>query len=29
LRFGRLREDFRIPGFIAWGDPAAARRFAT
>ena len=26
LRFGRLREDFRIPGFIAWGDPAAARR---
>ena len=29
LRFGRLREDFRIPGFIAWGDPAAARRLAT
>ena len=26
LRFGRLREDFRVPGFIAWGDPAAARR---
>jgi 3'(2'), 5'-bisphosphate nucleotidase len=26
LRFGRLREDFRIPGFIAWGDPAATRR---
>jgi 3'(2'), 5'-bisphosphate nucleotidase len=26
LRFGRLREDFRIPGFIAWGDPAAAKR---
>jgi len=29
LRFGRLREDFRIPGFIAWGDPAAARRLVT
>ena len=29
LRFGRLREDFRIPGFIAWGDPAAARRLMT
>jgi 3'(2'), 5'-bisphosphate nucleotidase len=29
LRFGRLREDFRIPGFIAWGDPAAASRLAT
>jgi 3'(2'), 5'-bisphosphate nucleotidase len=27
LRFGRLREDFRVPAFIAWGDPAAARRF--
>jgi 3'(2'), 5'-bisphosphate nucleotidase len=29
LRFGRLREDFRVPGFIAWGDPAAARRLMT
>jgi 3'(2'), 5'-bisphosphate nucleotidase len=29
LRFGRLRENFRIPGFIAWGDPVAARRLAT
>jgi 3'(2'), 5'-bisphosphate nucleotidase len=28
LRFGRLRENFRIPGFIAWGDPVAARRLA-
>jgi 3'(2'), 5'-bisphosphate nucleotidase len=26
LRFGRLHDDFRIPGFIAWGDPAATRR---
>jgi 3'(2'), 5'-bisphosphate nucleotidase len=29
LRFGRLHADFRIPGFIAWGDPVAARRLAT
>lgn len=29
LRFGRLREDFRIPGFVAWGDPAAAGEFMT
>jgi 3'(2'), 5'-bisphosphate nucleotidase len=26
LRFGRLHDDFRIPGFIAWGDPTATRR---
>jgi 3'(2'), 5'-bisphosphate nucleotidase len=24
LRFGRMTEKFLIPGFIAWGDPAAA-----
>ncbi|TMI98925.1 MAG: 3'(2'),5'-bisphosphate nucleotidase CysQ [Alphaproteobacteria bacterium] len=27
LRYGRARDGFRVPGFIAWGDPAAARRF--
>jgi len=26
LRYGGLSEGFRVPGFIAWGDPAAARR---
>jgi 3'(2'), 5'-bisphosphate nucleotidase len=25
LRFGRGREGFIVPEFIAWGDPAAAR----
>jgi 3'(2'), 5'-bisphosphate nucleotidase len=25
LRFGRGAKDFIVPGFIAWGDPAAAR----
>jgi 3'(2'), 5'-bisphosphate nucleotidase len=25
LYFGRGREDFIVPEFIAWGDPAAAR----
>ena len=25
LHFGRGREDFIVPEFIAWGDPAAAR----
>src|SRR5450755_383877 len=25
LQFGRGREDFIVPEFIAWGDPAAAR----
>jgi 3'(2'), 5'-bisphosphate nucleotidase len=24
LRFGRVAEKFLVPGFIAWGDPAAA-----
>ena len=24
LRFGRVTEKFLVPGFIAWGDPAAA-----
>jgi 3'(2'), 5'-bisphosphate nucleotidase len=27
LQFGRVREAFRVPGFIAWGDPVAAKRF--
>jgi 3'(2'), 5'-bisphosphate nucleotidase len=26
LRYGRAAEGFRVPGFTAWGDPAAARR---
>ncbi len=26
LAYGRLRERFLVPGFIAWGDPQAARR---
>jgi 3'(2'), 5'-bisphosphate nucleotidase len=26
VRFGRLRDGFRVPGFIAWGDPAEANR---
>ena len=26
-RYGRAHEEFRVPGFIAWGDPAAARQF--
>lgn len=26
LRFGEAREDFLVPEFIAWGDPAAADR---
>ena len=25
LRFGEAREDFLVPDFIAWGDPAAAQ----
>jgi 3'(2'), 5'-bisphosphate nucleotidase len=24
LRFGRVEHKFLVPGFIAWGDPAAA-----
>jgi 3'(2'), 5'-bisphosphate nucleotidase len=27
LAYGRTDEDFRIPGFIAWADPAAAAAF--
>jgi 3'(2'), 5'-bisphosphate nucleotidase len=27
LRYGRATEDFRVPGFIAWGDPLAAGKF--
>jgi 3'(2'), 5'-bisphosphate nucleotidase len=26
LRYGGARDQFRVPGFIAWGDPAAARQ---
>jgi 3'(2'), 5'-bisphosphate nucleotidase len=26
LPYGRIAERFRVPGFIAWGDPQAARR---
>lgn len=26
LPFGRVREGFRLPGFVAWGDPKAAAR---
>ncbi len=28
LRFGAIRPDFIVPGFIAWGDPAAERQLA-
>jgi 3'(2'), 5'-bisphosphate nucleotidase len=28
LTYGTGRNDFLIPGFLAWGDPAAARRYA-
>jgi len=28
LRYGRAGEGFRVPEFIAWGDPSAAPRFA-
>jgi len=27
LRYGRVGDAFRVPGFVAWGDPAAARQF--
>jgi 3'(2'), 5'-bisphosphate nucleotidase len=27
LSYGHAADDFRVPGFIAWGDPTAARRF--
>ena len=26
LRYGGASDEFRVPGFIAWGDPAAARQ---
>jgi len=26
-QYGRAQEVFRVPGFIAWGDPAAGREF--
>ena len=26
LRYGGASDGFRVPGFIAWGDPAAARQ---
>jgi 3'(2'), 5'-bisphosphate nucleotidase len=26
LRYGRAHEGFRVPSFIAWGDPAAAQK---
>ena len=28
LRYGRSDDGFRVPGFTAWADAAAARRFA-
>jgi 3'(2'), 5'-bisphosphate nucleotidase len=27
LRYGRATERFRVAGFTAWGDTAAAQRF--
>jgi 3'(2'), 5'-bisphosphate nucleotidase len=27
ITYGRFDEDFRIPGFVAWGDPDGARRY--
>jgi hypothetical protein len=21
LRYGRAEQDFKVPGFVAWGDP--------
>jgi 3'(2'), 5'-bisphosphate nucleotidase len=27
LTYGRLFESFRVPAFVAWGDPSAATRF--
>ncbi len=26
LRYGRISEDFRVPAFVAWGDPSAPAR---
>jgi 3'(2'), 5'-bisphosphate nucleotidase len=28
LRYGRIAESFRVPAFIAWGDPSAPARLA-
>jgi 3'(2'), 5'-bisphosphate nucleotidase len=28
LSYGRREANFRVPGFLAWGDPTAAKRFA-
>jgi 3'(2'), 5'-bisphosphate nucleotidase len=27
LTYGRMFENFRVPAFIAWGDPSTAARF--
>src|SRR5262249_61545702 len=27
LTYGRMLESFRVPAFVAWGDPSAAVRF--
>jgi 3'(2'), 5'-bisphosphate nucleotidase len=29
IRYGGVPRDFRLPGFLAWGDREAARRYAT
>jgi 3'(2'), 5'-bisphosphate nucleotidase len=26
LSYGRISDNFRVPGFMAWGDPSAAAR---
>jgi hypothetical protein len=26
LSYGRIAENFRVPAFVAWGDPEAAVR---
>jgi len=26
LRYGRISEAFRVPAFVAWGDPSAPKR---
>jgi 3'(2'), 5'-bisphosphate nucleotidase len=28
LSYGQITRNFRVPGFLAWGDPGAAERFA-
>jgi len=27
LTYGRVFESFRVPAFVAWGDPLAVRKF--